>query len=81
MSRSRQPQSCSQHHAINAGEPVLPGTLGHFAERFKKYGFRAESFVPCYGLAESSVALAFPPIDRRPVIDSIRRTNCSRFKR
>jgi acyl-CoA synthetase (AMP-forming)/AMP-acid ligase II/1-acyl-sn-glycerol-3-phosphate acyltransferase/acyl carrier protein len=59
--------------AINAGEPVLPGTLAHFAERFHKFGFRAESFVPCYGLAESSVALAFPPIDRRPVIDSIRR--------
>ncbi|PYV18479.1 MAG: acyl-phosphate glycerol 3-phosphate acyltransferase [Acidobacteria bacterium] len=59
--------------AINAGEPVLPDTLAHFAERFRKYGFRAESFVPCYGLAESSVALAFPPINRRPVIDSIRR--------
>jgi acyl carrier protein len=59
--------------AINAGEPVLPGTLAHFAERFSKFGFRAESFVPCYGLAESSVALAFPPIDRRPVIDFVRR--------
>ena len=35
--------------------------------------FRAESYVPCYGLAESSVALAFPPINRRPVIDTIRR--------
>ena len=29
--------------------------------------------MPCYGLAESSVALTFPPIDRRPVIDTIRR--------
>ena len=59
--------------AINAGEPVLPDTLAHFAQRFAKYGFHAESFVPCYGLAESSVALAFPPTNRRPVIDSIRR--------
>jgi acyl carrier protein len=59
--------------AINAGEAVLPGTLERFEERFKPYGFRAESFVPCYGLAESSVALAFPPINRRPVIDRIRR--------
>jgi acyl carrier protein len=59
--------------AINAGEAVLPGTLERFAERFKPYGFRAESFVPCYGLAESSVALAFPPINRKPVIDRIRR--------
>ena len=60
--------------AINAGEPVLPDTLERFAERFAPWGFRAESYVPCYGLAESSVALTFPPIDRRPVIDRVRRS-------
>ena len=59
--------------AINAGEAVLPDTLERFEKRFRPYGFRAESFVPCYGLAESSVALAFPTISRRPVIDRIRR--------
>lgn len=59
--------------AINAGEAVLPDTLARFEERFKPYGFRAESFVPCYGLAESSVALSFTPMNRRPVIDVIRR--------
>ena len=59
--------------AINAGEAVLPDTLARFAGRFKPYGFRAESFVPCYGLAESSVALSFTPMNRVPVIDTIRR--------
>ncbi len=59
--------------AINAGEPVLPETLKRFAARFGACGFRPESYVPCYGLAESSVALSFPPINRKPVIDSIRR--------
>lgn len=59
--------------AINAGEAVLPETLERFEARFKPYGFRAESFVPCYGLAESSVALAFPPMNRRPLIDIIQR--------
>ncbi|MGH9444322.1 MAG: AMP-binding protein [Terriglobia bacterium] len=59
--------------AINAGEAVLPETLTRFAERFRPYGFRAESFVPCYGLAESSVALTFTAINRAPVVDSIRR--------
>ncbi len=59
--------------AINAGEAVLPDTLARFAARFKPYGFRAESFVPCYGLAESSVALTFTPMNRAPVIDTIRR--------
>jgi len=64
--------------AINAGEAVLPETLRRFAERFRPYGFRPESYVPCYGLAESSVALAFPPIGRSPVVDTILR---DRFER
>jgi acyl carrier protein len=59
--------------AINAGEPVLPDTLERFAKRFAAVGFHAESYVPCYGLAESSVALTFPPINRPPLIDTIRR--------
>jgi fatty-acyl-CoA synthase len=59
--------------AINAGEAVHPETLEHFAERFRPYGFRPESYVPCYGLAESTVALAFPQINRPPIIDTIRR--------
>ncbi|HYM11889.1 MAG TPA: AMP-binding protein [Bryobacterales bacterium] len=59
--------------AINAGEAVLAGTLARFTERFARYGFRPEAWVPCYGLAESSVALTFPPINRRPVIDTIDR--------
>ncbi len=59
--------------AINAGEAVLPDTLERFAARFRPYGFRVESFVPCYGLAESSVALTFTAMNRAPVIDTIRR--------
>ena len=59
--------------AINAGEAVMPDTLSRFEKRFRPYGFRPESYVPCYGLAESSVALVFPPMNRRPVIDTIRR--------
>jgi fatty-acyl-CoA synthase len=59
--------------AINAGEAVLPETLARFAERFRPFGFRPEAYVPCYGLAESSVALTFPPINRPPRIDVIKR--------
>lgn len=64
--------------AINAGEPVLAHTLENFAERFAPNGFRPEAYVPCYGLAESSVALTFPAINRRPVIDVIDRTTFER---
>ena len=58
---------------INAGEPVLPSTLKRFSERFSPQGFDSRGFIPCYGLAESSVALTFPPMWREPLIDSIDR--------
>ena len=59
---------------INAGEAVLPETLARFEERFRPYGFDAKGFIPCYGLAESSVALTFPPLWRKPLIDTVDRT-------
>lgn len=59
--------------AINAGEPVLPATLRRFADRFRPWGFDARSFMPFYGLAESSVALTYPPFWRGPVTDSVDR--------
>src|SRR5205085_10876502 len=40
-------------------EPIRPDTLLAFAERFAPAGFRASSFLACYGLAEHSLAVAF----------------------
>ncbi|HEY7516582.1 MAG TPA: AMP-binding protein, partial [Vicinamibacteria bacterium] len=48
--------------ALDGAEPVNPDTLERFARRFAKCGFRREALMPVYGLAESSVALAFPPV-------------------
>ena len=59
--------------AINAGEPVLPATLRRFTERFRPWGFDERSFMPFYGLAESSVALTYPPFWRGPVVDTVDR--------
>jgi len=59
--------------ACNGAEAVSPQTVERFCERFAAAGFRREAFMPVYGLAESSVGLAFPPLDRGPVIDRIER--------
>jgi 1-acyl-sn-glycerol-3-phosphate acyltransferase len=59
--------------AFNGAEPVSPGTIRRFAERFSRFGFRAEAMTPVYGLAECSVGLAFPPLGRGPVIDRVLR--------
>ena len=57
--------------ALNGAEPISPDTLERFTRRFEPYGFRAEAFLPVYGLAESSVALTFPPLGRSPRVDHI----------
>ncbi len=59
--------------AFNGAEPVSPDTIERFHERFARYGFRRETMYPVYGLAESSVGLAFPPLGRAPRIDRIDR--------
>ena len=41
-------------------EPIHAPTLAAFAERFKGVGFRATSFLPCYGLAEHVLAATLP---------------------
>ena len=57
----------------NGAEAVSPDTVRRFTARFGAYGLRAEAMAPVYGLAESSVGLAFPPLGRAPVIDRIER--------
>jgi 1-acyl-sn-glycerol-3-phosphate acyltransferase len=59
--------------AFNGAEPVSPNTVRRFTQRFARYGFRPEAFAPVYGLAESAVGLAFPPLKRGPIIDRIQR--------
>ena len=62
----------------NGAEPVSPQTVRRFAERFARYRFPPQAMAPVYGLAESSVGLAFPPLGRPPVIDCVNRDALSR---
>lgn len=64
--------------AFNGAEPVSADTLERFTGRFAPYGFRAEAMMPVYGLAESSVGLAFPPPGRGARIDRVERTALER---
>jgi 1-acyl-sn-glycerol-3-phosphate acyltransferase len=59
--------------AMNGAEPVNPETMQRFTERFTRYGFRNESHLPVYGLAESSLAVTVPPLNRGPLIDRVDR--------
>ena len=58
---------------FNGAEAVKPATLERFCERFAEYGLSPKAMKPVYGLAECSVGLAFPPVDRGAVIDQVQR--------
>jgi len=64
--------------AFNGAEAVSPDSIERFTQRFQAIGFKPETMMPVYGLAESSVGLAFPPLHRKPVIDRINRDQFSR---
>lgn len=59
--------------AANGAEKIYPNTLMQFAEKFAPYGFKRQALMPVYGLAESTVALTIPPINRSFLIDKIDR--------
>ena len=44
---------------LNGAEAVSAAAQRRFSERFGRWGFRAKSFTPCYGMAEASLAVTF----------------------
>ncbi len=44
-------------------EPIAMTTLDRFAEHFAPAGFKASAFMPCYGLAENTLAVSFAAPD------------------
>jgi len=50
--------------AFNGAEPLRAETLVRFAEIFAPYGFHADSFMPCYGLAESTLMVSTASMGR-----------------
>ena len=63
----------SMRVVMNGAEPVNPETLERFATRFEKYGFRRRAMLPVYGLAEASLGVTFPPVDRGPRVERVQR--------
>ena len=57
---------------------MSPDTIERFAVRFAPFGFDPRAQTPVYGLAESAVGLAFPPLGRGPLIDRVDRARLMR---
>jgi amino acid adenylation domain-containing protein len=54
--------------AFDGSEPVRAETLDLFCEAFAPYGFRRESFFPCYGLAEATLLVSGSRAAPRPLV-------------
>lgn len=52
-------------------EPIRAELLDRFAQLLAPAGFDAHAFVPCYGMAECSLAISFAPQRRGVVVDRI----------
>lgn len=53
------------------GDMVRPEALASFVEAFTPMGFDARAFLPSYGLAEATLAIAFPKVGDPVAIDYV----------
>ncbi|XZE51407.1 aminotransferase class I/II-fold pyridoxal phosphate-dependent enzyme [Planctomycetaceae bacterium SH139] len=58
----------SWEFAFNGAEPIRQRTLSAFTERFAPCGFNPRAFLPCYGMAETTLIVTGGPSDQLPVL-------------
>lgn len=54
--------------AFNGAEPIRANTLDAFTARFEQFGFNRSAFLPCYGMAETTLIVTGGPSATRPVM-------------
>ncbi len=59
--------------ALCGAETVVPEVLRAFAERFARWGFRADALKPVYGLSEAALAVTFADLERPYVVAAFER--------
>ncbi len=57
--------------AGNGGDMIRPDVMQKFIDTFAPCGFRAEAFVPSYGLAECTLGVSFMPLGEGIVTDEV----------
>jgi fatty-acyl-CoA synthase len=62
--------SCMRHFGCGA-EPINPATMRAFLDTFAKAGVKPNMLLPCYGMAEATLAISFIGIDETLSTDVI----------
>ncbi|WP_280404265.1 fatty acyl-AMP ligase [Nocardia brasiliensis] len=63
--------------AFNGSEPISLDVVAAFCARFAPAGFAPSTMFGVYGMAEATLAVAFPPLGRAPVFDWVDRAALS----
>jgi len=53
---------------VSGAEPLRASTIERFCQRFASCGFRPETFMPCFGMAEATLMVSGWPLERAPRI-------------
>lgn len=62
----------SSMRALGCGaEPIQADVLRGFLDRFARQGLKPESILPCYGMAEATLAITFADIDAKLITDRV----------
>jgi natural product biosynthesis luciferase-like monooxygenase protein len=57
--------------AFNGAEPIRHETMERFTKTFEPFGFRHETFYPCYGMAEATLIVSGGHKSNPPVIKTV----------
>ena len=57
--------------AFTGAEPIRAETLKRFAKTFSDYGFKEESFYPCYGMAETTLIVSGGAVETSPRVETV----------
>ena len=58
---------------FNGAEPISVPTMTEFNSNLKSFGYDPAAMLPCYGMAEATLAISFTPLDQKPSVCSFRR--------
>lgn len=58
-------------------EPINPATVQRFSDRFARWGLPANGLVPCYGMAEATLAISFARVGDPILFDTIDRESAA----
>jgi fatty-acyl-CoA synthase len=75
LARTRDIDLSTLRVALCGAEPVVASTLAEFGDRGAPHGLRPRVAVPCYGLAEATLAVTIAPVDRALSVDVVDRAD------